>query len=53
MRKRTRGASLLLAGAVLAGLLTVPASAAGKPYIKQVEAGVWSSWAVTRRSSTG
>lgn len=36
MRKRTRGVSLLLAASVLAGLLTVPASAAGKPYIRQV-----------------
>ena len=48
--KKRRFLSLLLSAALLAGLLAVPASAAGKPYIKQVEAGKWSSWAVT---STG
>ena len=40
--------SLVLSAALLAGLLAVPASAADKPYIRQVEAGKWSSWAVTR-----
>ena len=37
--KKRRFLSLLLSAALLAGLLTVPASAAGQPYIKQVEAG--------------
>ncbi len=41
---------LLLSTALLAGLLAVPASAADKPFIRQVEAGTWNSWAVT---STG
>ena len=50
MRKMRKAASLLLSAALLAGLLAVPASAAEKPFIRQVEAGVWSSWAVT---STG
>ena len=50
MRKHTKAVSLLLAVLLLAGLLAVPASAAEKPFIRQVEAGVWSSWAVT---STG
>ena len=51
MRKMRKAASLLLSAALLAGLLAVPASAAGsKPFIRQVEAGVWNSWAVT---STG
>ena len=50
MRKHTKAVSLLLAVLLLAGLLAVPASAAGKPYIRQVEAGKWNSWAVT---STG
>lgn len=39
MKKRHRALSLLLSAALLAGLLAVPASAAGQPYIKQVEAG--------------
>ena len=43
MRKKGKHLSLLLAVLTLAGLLAVPASAAGKPYIKQVEAGKWSS----------
>ena len=47
MKKRHRALSLLLSAALLSGLLSVPASAAGKPYIKQVEAGKWTSWAVT------
>lgn len=47
MRKRTRGVSLLLAAAVVAGLLTVPASAAGKPYIRQVVSGRPAVMAVT------
>ncbi len=47
MRKRTRAISLVLTVLLLAGLLAVPASAAGKPYIKQVEAGNRGSWAVT------
>ena len=50
MRRIKQWLSLLSAAALLAGLLAVPASAAGKPYIKQVEASTWSSWAVT---STG
>ena len=50
MRRLYRNLSLLLSTALLAGLLAVPASAADKPYIRQVEAGKWSSWAVT---STG
>ena len=50
MRKHTKAVSLLLAVLLLAVLLAVPASAAGAPYIRQVEAGKWSSWAVT---STG
>ena len=50
MRKHTKAVSLLLAVLLLAGLLAVPASAADKPYIRQVEAGKWNSWAVT---STG
>ena len=46
--KRIRGfLSLVLSAALLAGLLAVPASAAGKPYITQVEAGKWLSMAVT------
>ena len=50
MRRIKQWLSLLSAAALLAGLLAVPASAAEKPFIRQVEAGVWSSWAVT---STG
>ena len=45
--KKRRFLSLLLSAALLAGLLAVPASAAGQPYIKQVEAGNRTSWAVT------
>ena len=41
MRKMRKAASLLLSAALMAGLLAVPASAAGsKPYITQVEAGL-------------
>ena len=48
MRKMRKAASLLLSAALLAGLLAVPASAAGsKPYITQVEAGKFLSMAVT------
>ena len=50
MHKIKQWLSLLLSAALLAGLLVIPASAAGKPYIRQVEAGTWNSWAVT---STG
>lgn len=51
MRKKEKRLSLLLAVLTLSGLLAAPASAAGnKPFIRQVEAGKWSSWAVT---STG
>lgn len=48
MKKRIRALSLLLAAAMTAGLLTVPAAAAGsKTTIKQVEAGQKFSLAVT------
>ena len=47
MRKKGKHLSLLLAVLTLAGLLAVPASAAEKPFIRQVEAGTWNSWAVT------
>ena len=47
MRRLYRNLSLLLSTALLAGLLAVPASAAEKPFIRQVEAGTWNSWAVT------
>lgn len=47
MHKIKQWLSLLLSAALLAGLLVIPASAAGKPYIRQVEAGTWNSWAVT------
>ena len=50
MRNRKKGLALLLLVVMLTGLLAVPASAAGAPYIRQVEAGKWTSWAVT---STG
>ena len=45
--KKHRFLPLLLTVTLLVSLLAVPASAAGKPYIKQVEAGKWCSWAVT------
>lgn len=47
MRAIRRWHSLLLSVTLLASLLTVPASAVSQPYIKQVEAGKWCSWAVT------
>ena len=50
MRNRKKGLALLLLVVMLTGLLAVPASAVGAPYIRQVEAGKWTSWAVT---STG
>lgn len=47
MRKKRRFVSLLLMLALLCSILPVSAMAAGKPYIRQVEAGKWTSWAVT------
>ena len=48
MRKHTKAVSLLLAVLLLAGLLALPAAAAGsKPFIRQVEAGSEFSMAVT------
>ena len=41
--KKGKHLSLLLAVLTLAGLLAVPASAAEKPFIRQVEAGTWNS----------
>ena len=47
MRKIKQWLSLLLSAALLAGLLVVPAAAAGKPYIRQVVAGRPAVMAVT------
>ena len=51
MRRIRKLASVVLALALMAGLLAVPASAAGKPYITQVEAGSHFSLAVTSDGS--
>ena len=51
MRKIKQWLSLLLSAALLAGLLVIPAAAAGKPYITQVEAGSHFSLAVTSDGS--
>ena len=47
MRTMRRWYSLLLCVTLLVSLLVLPASAVSQPYIKQVEAGKWTSWAVT------
>ena len=47
MRKKRRFVSLLLMLALLCSILPVSAMAAGKPYIRQVEAGKRLSMAVT------